>query len=274
MLECHGYEADVLHVGDELVWHLLENLLSEVTPCQGLVELYKLDDVARRRLSAAVSETTAIAIELLHGGKVGAADSHDNYGAGHASQLADQVLGQRHVVDGAIRQDQQDLVAAGAHRRLDVVPEFGQDRREDRWATEPDLAESLLVRRHDVLDTHDVGIGSVAVHCEAVTDVVDSEVSRNATEPEDGERAITIVRLDDETDVQQSPLVLVVRAQVVERVSARRVTVRSRVVDSGGEGDLPTRSEVVNERGPHVDLKAQYLYLGISTSIMARFSTL
>lgn len=174
LLQSNGLVANVLHVGDELSGHLLQHLFSEVTSGHSLVELHELDDVARRSLSTAVMETTTVAIKLFHGTEVGVANSHDDDGAGHAGKLADQVLRLAHVVDGTVRQDQQDLVSIGAHRRGDIVPELGQQRGEECWTTKSDLALRLLVHSHDVLNSIDIRVSSISIHCEAVAHAIDA----------------------------------------------------------------------------------------------------
>ena len=67
----HRLETCAFHVGADLVRHLLEHLLGEVTPCERLVELYELDDVTCHRLSVRILEEAVVAIKLFHGTEVG-----------------------------------------------------------------------------------------------------------------------------------------------------------------------------------------------------------
>ena len=65
-------------------------------------------------------------------------------------------------------------------------------------------------------------------------------MSRDATEAEDWEAPVGIVGLDDQANVEESALVLVVGAQIMQRVAIAWVTVRGRVVDSADKRDGPS----------------------------------
>ncbi len=59
-------EADVLHVGADLAWDLLEDLLSQVSSCHASVELNELNDVSFASASSSVSQDTIVPIKLFH----------------------------------------------------------------------------------------------------------------------------------------------------------------------------------------------------------------
>ena len=104
--------AGHFHVGNQLDWHLLEDLLGQVSTGHGIVEHHELHDVTSARLATLVRQAATVAIELLHHGEVSSADAHNDDRAGKLGQLVDQVASLPHVVDGAVRQDQQGLVLA------------------------------------------------------------------------------------------------------------------------------------------------------------------
>ena len=68
-----------MHVGDNLIGHLFEHLLGEVSHPDGLVETDKLNYVARERLPLGVPKPTAFTVKLLHCRKVGVAQSHHDH---------------------------------------------------------------------------------------------------------------------------------------------------------------------------------------------------
>ena len=67
-----------LHVGDKLLRNLLEDLLSKVTTRNRIVISDELDNIADTPLALTISETSFIAIKLLHSSEVSITDAHDN----------------------------------------------------------------------------------------------------------------------------------------------------------------------------------------------------
>ena len=65
-------------------------------------------------------------------------------------------------------------------------------------------------------------------------------MSWDATEAEDWEAPVGIVGLDDHANVEESALVLVVGAQIMQGVGRAWVTVRGSVVDSADKRDSPS----------------------------------
>ena len=97
-----GLESVLLHEATDLIGNFLEHLLGEVASGHALVELNKLDNVTAGGDSAGVAETLTVTIELLHSLEVGVADANDDDGARHVGELADDVDGLRHVMNGTI----------------------------------------------------------------------------------------------------------------------------------------------------------------------------
>lgn len=142
-------------------------------------------------------------------------------------------------MDCTIGEQEQDLVLVHVHSRLDVLHEFGQQRCEQRGTPETNVRQSLLVSLDNVLDAVDVGVTRVTVNREAVVHRVDAEVTRDSAKAKNGKAAVVIIRFDNHADVQQGTLVLIVVAQVVQRVAVARIAIRCCVVDSCHERDAP-----------------------------------
>lgn len=83
MLKCHRHEATALHVRAQLAWHLLKDLLVEVSLGNAIVEGAELNDVASDGLPTRVGKDSIVAIQLLHLGEVSVADANNDDGDGH-----------------------------------------------------------------------------------------------------------------------------------------------------------------------------------------------
>ena len=79
LLLSNGFEANILHVGAHLLWHLFKNLFREISSLHGLSELNKLHNVASTSVAIVISEETTIAIKFLHGTEVCTSDPNDNH---------------------------------------------------------------------------------------------------------------------------------------------------------------------------------------------------
>ena len=49
---CDRVEANALHVGADLAWDLLQDLLGKVAASDALVKLHELDDITNSRLAS------------------------------------------------------------------------------------------------------------------------------------------------------------------------------------------------------------------------------
>ena len=92
----------------------------------------------------------------------------------------------------------------------------------------------MAVGSHDLLDTLDVRHCHVAIHGEAVADGVKAHVPRNATETEDWELSVGIVRFNHLPNVENGTFILVIGPQVVQRVWLGGLSVRRSVVNGHG----------------------------------------
>ena len=119
-------------------------------------------------------------------------------------------------MDSAISQQEQDLVLVLTLRRLNVILELGEQWGEQSWTTKADLGQSLPVGIDDALDGDDVRVLRVTIHRETVADTVDAGVARNATEAENGEASVVVVRLNDGANVEDGSLVLIISTHVME----------------------------------------------------------
>lgn len=115
-----------LHVGHNLGRNLFEHLFSELTLGTSLVELNELDDVAGARLPRRVAKLAVVTVELHHRFKVSIADSDNDDRDREHGQLADQIFSLGHVVNGAISEQEQDVVLGRASRRRGKVEELLQ----------------------------------------------------------------------------------------------------------------------------------------------------
>ena len=70
LLNYHWLDVVFHHVRDQLLWNLLEDLLSQVTLFYGFVVYDELDDVTSAGLAIAILESGTITIKLLHHGEV------------------------------------------------------------------------------------------------------------------------------------------------------------------------------------------------------------
>ena len=236
----HGLDAHALHVGAHLIRNLFEHLLVEVAAGHACVELNELDDIASGRDAASIPETAVVAIQLLHGAEVCVAYAHDNDGAWELGQLTDQLNGLGHVMDSAISQEEQDLVAVLSRHRLHVSLELSEKWSEERRSTKTNLWQCLSVGLHDGLDADNLWIARIAVHCEAMVRRIQVQMARDASKAEDWEASVRIVWLNDHAHVEKGRLILVVLAEVMERVWTCWVAIRLSVVDGCNERDAPT----------------------------------
>ena len=82
LLYSYRLVAGLLHIAAQLIGYFLKHLLSKVSAPEGVVESDELDDITWTWLALSVSQCAAIAIELLHGCKVGITYSHNDDRAG------------------------------------------------------------------------------------------------------------------------------------------------------------------------------------------------
>eukprot|EP00353_Schmidingerella_taraikaensis_P017755 CAMPEP_0185601902 /NCGR_PEP_ID=MMETSP0436-20130131/1398_1 /TAXON_ID=626734 ORGANISM="Favella taraikaensis, Strain Fe Narragansett Bay" /NCGR_SAMPLE_ID=MMETSP0436 /ASSEMBLY_ACC=CAM_ASM_000390 /LENGTH=134 /DNA_ID=CAMNT_0028231935 /DNA_START=108 /DNA_END=512 /DNA_ORIENTATION=+ len=122
--------AAVLHVADELIGDLLQDLLGQVTTHHCLIELDELDDIALTWLPVAVLETTTVTIEFFHGIEVCVAHTDNDDRARQLGKLINFINRLIHVVNRTIRQNQKDWVGVTTDERGGVAAEFGEKRRE------------------------------------------------------------------------------------------------------------------------------------------------
>ena len=89
MIHGLGYISNTLHVGADLLRHLLKHLFRQVTHPHALLVFYELNNISGAFLSTRVSETATISIKLFHGGEVCITDANNNDGAGQFGQVED-----------------------------------------------------------------------------------------------------------------------------------------------------------------------------------------
>ena len=232
--------AFALHVRAHLRGDLHQDLLRQVASCHALIELDELDDVAGDGLTLRVPQHLTVTIQLFHRVEIGVANTNDDDRARVLSQLINQVLRLRHVMDRAVSQQEQDLVHRLPLRRHQKAKELLKQRCEQSRSTQTNLAEGLAVGAHDLLDAFDVRHSHVAIHGETVADGVKPHVPWDATEAEDRELSVGIVWFNHLTNVENGAFILVVGTQIVKRVRLSWLSVRCCVVNGHGQGDLPT----------------------------------
>lgn len=156
-------------------------------------------------------------------------------------ELLDDVASSRHVVNDTVGEQQQHGVSSVAFNRVHESQKFCQQRSEKRRSTETDLGQRHAVGFKDTLNTGNVWVAAVAVHCEAVIRLVFTKMARNTAKSKDREHAIVIVGLNDTATVHDSHLILIhlLATGEMKRVRFRGVTVASSVVNSSNERDLP-----------------------------------
>lgn len=120
-------------------------------------------------------------------------------------------------MDSAISQQQQDLVCLHLDCRLDTLQEFGKKRSEKGRAAEADLGECLFVHLNNTLNTDDFRIGCVAVHCETVTDTINTKMTRYTAKSKHREASVGVIGLYYISHIPERALILVVLTEVVKR---------------------------------------------------------
>ena len=98
----------------------------------------------------------------------------------------------------------------------DVLQERFKHGRKVGWAGKFDLALSRTVRRDDILDAENFGVGRVAVQGKAVASSSFAHVSRKTAEAKHRKLSVCIVRFHDGSNHAKCAFVLVTRPQVVE----------------------------------------------------------
>ena len=98
-------DADALEVGHQLIREFLEDLFGQSLRLVLVsVILDELDDVSLTPVSLAVDERLRVTVQFLHHSEFVLSHSHDDDAHRHAAQfLADDLLGQFHVVDRPVR---------------------------------------------------------------------------------------------------------------------------------------------------------------------------
>lgn len=71
-----------LHVRADLIRNFFEDLFGQITPGDGLVELYELDDITGNTLAHRILQRAIVAIELIHLLEVCIAHSNNDDGTG------------------------------------------------------------------------------------------------------------------------------------------------------------------------------------------------
>ena len=93
-------------------------------------------------------------------------------------------------MDGTVGEQKQDLVLVHTIGRHDVVLEFFQQRCEKSGASKLNLWKGLFVRFHNTLDTDNIGVRRVAIHCETMADLLKTKMAWDATETENREGSV------------------------------------------------------------------------------------
>lgn len=94
-----------------------------------------------------------------------------------------------------------------------------------------------------------------------MVDAVYAHVARDSAEAKDWEQLVVVVGLDHHAHTHQSLLVLVLRAEVVERCRITWVAIRRSVVNSDGHSDLPACAEIVDKARSHGLLLSSWLWV-------------
>ena len=100
--------------------------------------------------------------------------------------------------------------------RLYIRFELFKQWREVSWAAQADLWKSRSVSLQHSCNSVAIRILRVTVDCKAVSDSIDSHVSRNASESEDWETLVTVIWLKDATNISYCLFVLIIRAEVMK----------------------------------------------------------
>ena len=116
-LACH------FHVLNELLWDFLENLSSQITFPDGILEADELYNIASSNFTS-VAQTATITVKGLHRAEVSIADADDDDRARQPGELNDEINRLSHVMDGTIREDKHDRVHLVAYGRLHEFLEF------------------------------------------------------------------------------------------------------------------------------------------------------
>ena len=108
-----------------------------------------------------------VSVECMHHTELGRADSDYDNRAGEVRHLDDELLSLVHVVDGAVGQDQEDLIGVLSIpcslfgillEGREHLTEVGRTRQVDRTLLDP-----LSIHLHDILDARDFRVSWVGV---------------------------------------------------------------------------------------------------------------
>ena len=197
-----------------------------------------------------ISQQAVIAIEWFHIGEICLTDTDDNDTCWQRWRLNDLLDGLGHISDDAISNQQQDLVL---HQMLvfasvlveccDYLPEVGRAWKTDRWQCSP-------IALQNALNPKNSWVHSVSINREAMRGSVGAHMSWDTSESESCKHLCLIIRLHDRANLSDCGLVLIILAHKVKRLWRWRSAIRSCVVNSQRQADLPAWPQIIYERWP------------------------
>jgi len=207
-----------------LLRDLAEHLLSKVAQPNSVVEPDELDDVTCGLTTRVVTQEHPVAVELFHQVEfVAVAHAHDDDRCRQVRRVHDQLLHATHIMDGAIRQNQQHWVCVRILYRCGVGIELLDHLTEVGWPSKLNQGQVVLVGIQDSFDSWDARVLGVAIEREAVSHTWLTK--SYSTEAERRELLRIVIRLKDGANLRNGFVVLVVGSHEVQRLRVVRVSV-------------------------------------------------
>ena len=116
--ECLRLDLVLDHVSDELIGHLLEHLLGQLSQIHR-VKVFEFDElhyIAHCRLISRIPHDLVIPVKFDHIREIRLSNPHNDDTEGVLRALDYQIFGLLHIVDDTVGENEQDVI----HRLLDV----------------------------------------------------------------------------------------------------------------------------------------------------------
>ena len=257
---------------------MLRNLGEEVfgqveeagLPRLGLLVGHELDDVPLGRSPLRVHQARGVPVQHVHPLEGIRADPDDHERERAAAGGHDGVDGRVEVAEGAVREDEQDVVGGGPRllgglRGLGCVQDAGEQGLHVGGPGQAGRLQHLLVRRHDLLKPAHLRRRVVAIQREAhvrCREVVDGQFGAESVA---GDLLVAVVGRQDGDHGAQDLQVLVGLgpAHEVERAGLEGVPVGAGEVDGHVQVQLQPRLEVVREAHHLVQVRGHLQSAGV-----------
>lgn len=170
-------------------------------------------------------------------------------------------------MDRSISQDQQHIVVGLTKLRPAVSEKSLEDWSEESWTAEFDVWQCLSVRTQNPGNSLDKRSLWITVQWETMVDFGTASELIDTTEPVEWEHLIVVVLLNNATNHVDRSFILVLRAHKVKAVIISQLTIRSCVVDSDSQVELPSGPQVVNHSR---NLWIPWVRIGIRLRLLLR----